>query len=136
MEVVFLDDGMTLDGYIATDPGLHGELAFKYRPLFIADRTAVQQAIIREPDGRKGEILAAKKMAGQVLSWECEGGAPDVTAESVLKLHPEMNQKLFNMIMMKRAGDPKTPVEIDSDVDLEADAALANTSPEEVLAGN
>ena len=134
---VWIQDGLTLDGYIAAEPGLHGELGFRYRPMFIAERSAVQQAIVREPNAKGSEVLAAKKVAQKVLAWEGHD-APAVSPEAVLRLHPELNVKLFSVIMMKRPSDPRPgdATSFSDDVDLHADAALDESTPEDMLAKN
>lgn len=107
---VFIEDGYTVEGYVDPVKGLHGPLAFTFRPILSTERAKVLSKWVSAKEGEKlklsddeGNInLRAQTLVNQLASWEIRNSAGDVvgiTTDTAKRLHPALLDKVFNRIL-------------------------------------
>ena len=99
-EQFLIDDGYTIDGTIAREPGIHPALAFTYRPALAAERNAHLKAA---QDPAKRHKVDAALIAEHVQSWSVadrKGGALDKpTLALAERLQPTLMVRLVDVIL-------------------------------------
>lgn len=105
--------GRSVPGFIAADPGLHGGVAFDYRPF-----TPIDLAMLRDKTSKiPGEVdslkIVAKAVAERITSWDLadEHGPVPATTENLLRLAPTLHAKLILLVQGFRASDPMPTAE-------------------------
>jgi len=105
--ISFLHDGYTRPGYIQVQERLHGPLRFTFRPALVSERSQLAAAAIGMPAVAFDQHVA-EFLAGKVLSWdlrdECQGNVK-LSADNVLRLHPELFVKLYTIVVGSVASD-------------------------------
>ena len=138
-ELFQIPDGYTRDdGYIARVPRLHPALRFSYRPALVSDRSDIFRAIRNAETAREGEQIAARATAARVLSWNVttpKGEEVEPNADEILRLSPELNSRLFQIVMGTEASDEIPGTEGTTD-DAALEAAITGQPLEEVDAKN
>lgn len=104
---VLIDDGLTLEGYIAPIPRLHGAVRFKYR-IFMQRQRANLLHQIAKSTAEEAEGLAAMAVENKILEWDVkqsDGKPAPITENNVLKLHPRIGNRLYRIVMADEAPD-------------------------------
>lgn len=105
-ELAMISDSSNLPGYIERREGLHPALRFRFRPATLAERVEALNAdlgpALAEPRG------VALLLARKLLDWELpEGGTlPELLPDNILRLHPELFQRLSRIVLGYQASDP------------------------------
>jgi hypothetical protein len=110
MPSAFIDDGYTLDGYIAENPGLYPAVEFQYRPMTRRETAVLEGDIMRTRDAEAGETEAAKVVARKLVSWNLvdRAGKPvPISADNLLRLQPVLGGTLLEIVRGRRASDRK-----------------------------
>lgn len=103
-DYLIVDDGYTRDGYIAAIEGLHGEIAFSFRPLTRDERDAVNVRIGKKAKGETTTDVMANVICRQVKDWSIA----DVVALEpgvVKRMHPALVDKLYLIVAGSIASD-------------------------------
>lgn len=106
-ESLFIDDGYNVSGCLKGEPKLHPPLRFTYRPCLAAERQAwwdfeERQDRAPNPDPAVKSRRKIEIMAAHIVSWEaCDrSGRPmPVDAQALARLHPNLHDRLFNVIL-------------------------------------
>ncbi len=100
MESCFIDDGMTREGRVAAEPGLHGQLTFSFRPALPEER--YQFARGADLDGKAYTKRVATLLDRHVVEWDAKDGkGQGVTknADNIGRLHPNvLNKALYQVL--------------------------------------
>lgn len=105
MDSLFIDDGYQKDGQVAAEPGLHGALAFRFRPALLEERLEFAR------DGTAGRAYAKKAAAlldKHVIDWEAKDGKGQTvqkSADAFLRLHPNVFNKMVDQVLGYTAAD-------------------------------
>lgn len=135
----FLRDGYTEPGFIAAVAGLHGTLAFEYRPTLPEQ----QSDLISTADSLKAAAYdrkCADFIAKHLVSWDLKddkGQAVPVSAVNVLRLRPKLYNRLYHIVLGLGATDinPEWPDETKSEAaEVAFQSALTETAPGAVKA--
>lgn len=97
----YFPDGYTQSSYIAAVPRLHDELRFAYRPVLIEERNELA-ALAQGPSRTSYARHAAALIAERLIEWNLRDAAADpleVTATNILRLHPQLFQKLLDVVL-------------------------------------
>ena len=103
----YLHDGYTRPGYIAPEPDLHGELRFVFRPGVVEERGQLVDAAQRMASDAYDRHLAVY-LAEKLVRWELvdeQGQEVPVTADHILRLHPELFIALEQIVLGWIASD-------------------------------
>jgi len=132
MDSAFIDDGYTLDGYIAERHGLHSELQFTYRPLTRREDVALVAAISSLPSNEQGMVDSEQKsaecVAKHLVSWSLKnraGAAVPISPDNVQRLQPIVAGRLLQIIRGREASDRRPAVTEDPAL-RDMDAAAKN----------
>lgn len=125
METGYIPDGYTRPGFISRVPGLHPELRFTFRPLLCTERAVILTHVEKSgPD--KAERIAAETIAKKVSDWDLRhptsNGIVALTEPEILKTHPVLLSKLFQIVAgnMPSSIDPEWDAESRRQTDEEA----------------
>lgn len=140
----YIPDGMTLDGYIAADPGVHGELHFSYRPLLPRHYRALQEQMDKLKSDKATELIATV-MASQIVSWSLThpmNGKPiEVTPAECERMQNTLFTRVYLVLAGVRASDavPEAKPEQDRDAvsmaDMLADMGITESREKNYVAG-
>lgn len=131
----YIHDGYTRSGYIAADPQrAHGAIRFVYRPMLVQNRDTII-AKTRQLTDEGGTVLAARSIAGQLVSWDLKNEkGEDVPIEylHVLRVQPKLFNRMQAVIVLgTEGGDPDPEVKQPGPTTDSLEAALAGASPEQ-----
>ena len=113
---VFIEDGYTVEGYVDGVKGIHGPLAFMFRPVLSPESHKIwnkwnyrgkDSERLKPSEDEANYELQVKTLVGQLASWEIRNSAGDavaITSDTVKRLHPVLLDKVFNRIL---ALDPR-----------------------------
>jgi hypothetical protein len=78
-------DGYTLEGKLASRPGVHGEMNYKYRPALADEVQKFFSALAKNPDGAVGTRAAF--LAKHLVEWDGQtpGGTPAAIEVNVIR---------------------------------------------------
>ena len=141
----YIPDGYDEPGYIKENPGLHGELRFRFRPMLRADRIVIVTAAANLPPEKRG-ANAAKAIKARLILWDLkdkDGKPQEITEENILRLKPALFDRLEDIVYGYSASDPDpqwTADQKQADTEAALNAALEGTTyrsePEAVDQGN
>lgn len=118
-DIKALFDGYDLPGYIAAVPGVHGDLAFTYRPVdpLTARRLAVKKSSIVNNKGLSDEdkellceVATIETVIGNVLEWDLRHAEKPVGVDvaAILRHFPDYRYtRLMQIVMGGFASDPR-----------------------------
>lgn len=121
----YIDDGYTVDGYIAGVERLHPPCRFKYRQMLVKDRGKYLQQMA-EGTGESAEILGAKICAKHLQQWDIKdraGRTVPISPDACLRVQPQLAKKIFSIIIGERSSDPD-PNELEEDSESGKDSEL------------
>ena len=141
----YIHDGYTLTGFIKGRDRLYPDLRFTYRPVIIQNRSVIFNAISQANQAGKpaeAEAIAAKACKSHLLSWDLTGKGGETLpteADHVVQIPPELNNRLFRVLMGQDAPDLDTEESNGSGSGAALDLALSGAAPAELMeqqAGN
>ncbi len=137
----YLTDGYTRAGYVAERKHLHPAVRFTYRPMLRQNRSVVFKRIRDDSNPRALDVVYARTIAGQIVAWDLalpDGAPVPLAAEHILRLEPNLFEKLFNIVtgICVTDEDPRWTQSERSDFDAQLDATLAGTDLLEEMAKN
>lgn len=117
-------DGYTRPGFIAARQYLSPAVRFKYRPMLVAERDAINSAV-NKMTAEQSAATSAQAMAARIVEWDVRDGAnpAPISAANILRLEPGLFNTLYLIIAGAIASDPD-PKWSDSEASAEASAAL------------
>lgn len=101
------DDGYSERGYIASFPGLYGEMRFRYRPML----TEVRQRIVANMKGMTPDqevVRTCELMSAQLVEWDLKdpkGSPVPVSPQVTRRLKPSLLWKLWGIILGTEPSD-------------------------------
>jgi hypothetical protein len=127
----YIDDGYSELGYVKANPGIHEEFRFKFRPMLVADYSA-----LREQNDKMSaaayDRLVASAMVKQLVSWEMMDRPIAVT--SVLRLRALLFTRVYLIITGMEASDTD-PLWLDDKQTEEAESGFIASLTEEAESG-
>ncbi len=109
---VFIEDGYTMDGYVAEVPRMHEAVSFTFRPMRVVERSrfVAEQQKYKTPEEQ--EAYGASVIAKYIQSWDVQHGKQrlDLTPKNLLNIHPAAYYSILNQVMGVRAPDLKPDV--------------------------
>jgi hypothetical protein len=137
----YFHDGYTQKGFVAAVAALHGPLRFTYRPALIEERSQLYDAAAQMNSHLFGchiaQFLNQKLVDWDLIDIHRRPVAP--SAESLLRLHPELFVRLNQIILGTVASDidPNWPRETqDRLLDEKAEATLSGRTIGEIREEN
>ena len=133
----YFHDGYTQRAFIAAVPRLHGTLRFSYRPALIEERSQLHDAA-GQLSSHLFDCHVARFLAQKIVDWDLTDVRRQPvgpTAESVLRMQPELFAKLNQIIFGTAPSDidPNWPAETrDRLLDEQAEAAAAGRTIGEI----
>jgi hypothetical protein len=116
MDFGHIEDGYTVEGYIAEYPGLHPGVGFTYRAVTQNDRISVyNSAWDSMPPDKRAERMSSF-MSKAIKSWDLKSktGAPvPHDAATLRKLPTNIYDRLHEIIFQIKGSDPKPSGETD-----------------------
>lgn len=106
MESAFIDDGMTREGRVAGEPGLHAGLTFSFRPALPEER--YQFARATDLDGKAYVKRVAGVLDRHVIEWDAKDGKGQTvakSAENIARLHPNILGKALDQVLGYTAAE-------------------------------
>lgn len=108
-QCVYIDDGYTLEGFIAAERAAHGALRFTYRPLLVRPRVKAITKIAETQDPSEREEYAAGVVAKQITNWsftDRAGKSVPISADAMLDhMEPRLYHKLRDVVLGLSASD-------------------------------
>src|SRR5436309_10839864 len=96
----YLADGYTQPGYLKAVPNLYEDLRFTYRPAVIEERSQILAGFsTTKPDAFDRKV--AQFLAQKFKTWDVvdpRGQDVEVSAAAILRLPPELFQKLWQVV--------------------------------------
>lgn len=124
MDMVFIDDGYTQDGYIAEVAGIHGPLEFTFRPMLVETRDKLDRGFLQgSADSHKA---AREEIARRLVKWSLD---KEHSAANIGRLRPPVFDKLYAIVSGRIASDLKSDAQAHQVESTPADqeAALKNS---------
>ena len=121
----FICDGYSERALVKAVPRIHGDFRFRFRPMLVADKNQILESAQKKPAKDADRILAAA-MKVRLEEWSLtdrSGNSVPITESNILRLKPQLFNKLFWIIAGTEASDPD-PELSDSDKDRESDLLL------------
>ena len=103
----YIPDGYDELGYIRPVPRIHLGLRFRFRPLLVEERSRLVEAA-GKMRGDAYDRKCAAELAGKLLEWDLRDGADEavpLTPANLLRLKPQLFQRLFAIVLGSEAGD-------------------------------
>lgn len=101
------DDGYTEKGYVKTDPGLHDQFRFTFRPMLVEEQTKMFEASDKiDPVAYNGK--AAEVMADKLVTWNLVDKTATPVAikpENILRLKPRLFTRVYGIILGTQSTD-------------------------------
>jgi hypothetical protein len=97
-------DGYTEPGFVAAEPGRHGNLRFLFRPALVEESMRLRDAALKmhaDAFDRQAATFAAVK----IVDWDVAGPRNQITAHAVSRLPPSQFTPLFQMIVGWEVSD-------------------------------
>lgn len=110
MPAAIIDDGYTLDGFIAPKEGIHDGLTFRYRPLTIKQYRALTDRIESAKTHEAAELHVAETIAAQLCDWDAKNGkgsVVEINRDNVTRMQPQLALSLLKIIEGDWASDEK-----------------------------
>jgi hypothetical protein len=136
-ETSYIDDGYTVDGYLAAAYRLFPAIRFTYRPVMVGPRAVIARKMAEENDAAKAQAIAAEVLKKHVQKWDLKrrnGELVPLETSHILRMQPSLFNLLFRVVMGELAcdEDPEAAQGAGADVtDRALAAALEGCSPEE-----
>ncbi len=107
MDLAYIPDGCTEQGYIAAQKRLHPACRFEYRPFLVEERGRFVAQNAKLQAGAR-ERNAAEQLIKRIASWDLvdKNGDPlERTAANVLKIKPALYERLLAIVTGLDASD-------------------------------
>lgn len=129
----YLADGYTQPAYLKGVPNLYEDLRFTYRPAVVEERSQIVATFGNaKPDAFDRKV--AQFLAHKIKSWDVvdsQGGEVEISATAILRLPPELFQKVWQVVGGFEAcdTDPDWPDDAIARADAELfESALSSTT--------
>lgn len=119
----FIDDGYSRQCVIPADNRYHPQMTMMFRPVTQSQRVLYYARIAklakseREEDLEKAELYSGELMAKHVLEWDLqdrERNTVAITSENFQKVEPNLQAKIFKIVMGELAPPPRETDEEDT----------------------
>ncbi len=99
MEPIFIDDGMTREGFVPASPRLHGALRFTYRPALPETRFI----FLKAPDdgGKAYTDRVVTLLEKHLVEWSAKKGEQPVPilGNNLRRLHPGILTRVLDQVL-------------------------------------
>ena len=108
MDAVFIDDGMTREGYVAAAPRLHGAVTFTFRPALPEALFSFAKAF--DDSGKAYTDRLCQLLEKHLVEWDAKRGeqAVPAKAENLRRLHPTILTKMREQILGYTAAEQES----------------------------
>lgn len=104
----YISDGYTRSGIISEVPRLYPAVRLSWRPVLVAERVKIVDEIANATSRPLGEAIAAREVARRIVKWDlvdAKGEAVPVSPEHLLRVHPALNFRIYQVVMGYEAPD-------------------------------
>lgn len=126
---VLIDDGYTRHSTLKGRERMYPDLTFRWRPTTILMRAKFAGATKQVGmSAERLERMGAEILAKQLLEWSAvnhQGQPAPINADSVLKLHPDLFNRLYAVVV-----NMSTPPDVDHDEQSDMSEALVAATGE------